>query len=325
MRKSFCLIFISLIITIKPINAQDTPIPPVLTPQPNSNAASNNTIITNPVEMGSGTANPISEKTDTPNVNNTNQKYETSIQERINIDQSEIQKLLAQAYQPEPYQINCAPQTLNSSAKINFSAYTIAILPSNLIENASLEVIAVALNATFPQRLNSTRKTVLGSIVGKGLSSALTTLPSFLTVAFAQSPTSFAPSFVALASTSIPAINTGSSDYGNNRISIHEIKHYDGIFRDYAAYLGRISTMNQKHAKYPPEKYGMYNKLPLYADLIVNKESNNGKPIIQITNSLGQSWSYFLNCDSRSEISQEHQQAATLLDKLKSIINLPNP
>ena len=325
MRKKALLILLTLIIGIKPANAQNNSIPPVQTPTPNSNTNLNSSTIPQPLDASSKVSNQVPEKTETQDVNNKNQKYEAAIQENVNIDQAEIQKLLAQAYQPEPYQINCAPQTLNSIAKINFSAYTIAILPSNLIETASLEVIVSALNATFPQLLSTTRKTVFGSVIGKGVSSALTTLPSFLTVAFAQSTSSFAPAFVALASTAIPAINSDASEYGTNRVSMHEIKYYDGIFRDYEAHLNRISAFNRKHARTSSEKFTNYNKLPLYADLIVNKESNNGKPIIQITNSLGQSWSYFLNCDSRPEISQEHQQAISLLDKLKSIINIPAP
>jgi len=305
--------------------AQDMPAPPVLTPAPGSDSHFNNTVISHPADEGDKTSVQVPVKTEDQGVPGATQQYEATIQENLKVDQAEVKKLLAEAYQPEPYRINCAPQALNSAAKINFSAYTIAILPSNLIDTPPLEVVVSALNATFPQLLNSTHKPALGSIIGKGVSSALATIPSFLTVAFTQSPTSLAPSFVSLASTAIPAINSGASEYETNRASMHEIRYYDGIFRDYEAHLNKINVFNQKHAGPTSEKFTNYNKLPLYADLIVNKESNNGKPIIQITNSLGQSWSYFLNCDSRPEISQEHQQAITLLDKLKTIINIPNP
>jgi hypothetical protein len=318
--------------------AQDGTVSTVATPKPapvsnESQTIPAGTTASDQIRKENGTAtgessskpNNGSQLEKTVELNSTN----SQVAEIANLDKEQMKKLLEQANQPEPYQISCAPQMLNSSIKDNYNAYTIAVFPSKLMEIGQSDTYVFALNATFPQVAGLNRKTIFTSVIGKSFSSALGALPSFLMVAFGQPPTSLVPSVVSMVGTTMPVITSGASDYGNDRVAIRESRYYDGIFRDYEAHLKKTGAFNKthdrKHNAVLPESPLTYRKLPLYSNVLISKQSNNGKPVLQVTNAGGQSWAYSLTCDNQAELSLEHQQALNTVEKLKSVINISSP
>jgi hypothetical protein len=354
MKSRSITVLILLILNTTYVSAQADRVPTVVTPQApsisqttapnsyNSNSQesppiTHTTEITEPTQTttlpdpASQITNPSSLETSLEagaNAVQTSANNSTSETIALVLSKEQIKNLIKRAAQSDPYQVSCAPQTLNTSIKNNYSAYTVAVFYTKRIEATTGNVNIFAMNATLPTVAGITKKTVMGSVIGKGLAIALGTLPSFLTVATNGATTSYIPSFVSLTGTTVPVLISGSSEYEDSRISMRELRYYDGIFRTYDLYLARINTFNNRHARKEQQTLtnsALYNKLPMYANMLISKQSNDGKPIIQITNTVGKSWSYSLSCDNQREMSRERHQVLDLIEKLKSVVNLPAP
>jgi hypothetical protein len=250
----------------------------------------------------------------------------TQIDRLLNVNRKQLEKILQQATQPEPYQISCVPQALTTSVRDNYNAYIVAVASSKYAAAVTSEATIVALNAAIPNAMTITKKTMMNSVVGKSFLSALGVLPAFIPSVIGQSTLPLAPGLLSLAGTTIPVIAGGTKDYAHDRLAQKETLYYDGFFRDQNAQLSRMQKTHKQSSrrkKNNPDAFIIYKKLPLYSNLLISKQSNNGKPLIHVANSTGQAWSYSLTCDNRMELSREHKKALEIIERLQADVSIP--
>jgi hypothetical protein len=239
---------------------------------------------------------------------------ETAVSGTISLDASTVRRILAESDRQTPYEVTCAPVVLMTELKDKYNAFNVGVFPSKANDAPQAvpgKTIVMAMNATMTDAATQAyQKSFLKSVVGSGLNAVMNAAPAMLTVAFGSKPRVFDPAVLTLLNASIPSLGNGVSRYGTSRNCRREAIYHDGIFRGFEEHLQKMTAdadSNRRSKKGNAKNFAnptipVYFQLPLYSSMIINKESNSGKPIVQITNAAGQSWVYYLNCDQRDEI-----------------------
>lgn len=234
----------------------------------------------------------------------------------------------------EPYQISCAPQTLSTNLKEKYNAYIVSVSASKNSEQtitSSDYTRVFVLNGALAEAAQSTNKSFIGTVIGKGVSSVAAAIPGIFTLMLGADTQALNTTLIAMGGSTIPVVANGVQEYGSSRSAKQEAFYYDGIFRNLADTLSRaeIYAQDKKVARWkrPATTVNkqIYTQLPLFANIIVHKESNTGKPVVQVINSSGESWTYPLDCNNQIETSLELQKANVINQGLRQIINTPSP
>lgn len=236
---------------------------------------------------------------------------------------STILKTIEQ-YQQEPYQVSCAPQVLNTSLKDKYNAFSVVVSLSK--ETTSATATAFVINATLPETLNFSHKTFSNTVLGKGASFVVGAIPGILILLTGSNPNALGSTLVTTGGSAIPIFASGLQDYNGIRAARREALYYDGVFRSLEDNRNRavaFSTGNEINKKNNSQSKN--NQLPIFTNIIVNKENTISKPIVQIFNTAGQSWTYPLNCNNEIETSIERKKASELKQNLTEIINTNPP